>query len=496
MQIPQLNHHQFRIQLITPNAMAETTKTDIIRIIILDDSNDDIFLIERELKKSAIPTEFSSADNREDFEELLEIFKPDVILCDHLMPMFNSIDALEIVRNYRKKRQKRIPFILVTGTVSEEFAVDSMHRGADDYILKDRLTHLPEAILNAIKRSKAEQEKQAYFERVLSEEARMKEVERLANIGIWKTNTTTWETEWSEGIYNILELESAESKPDFDLFMKMVHPDDRLSLFNIIDRIIKTGKKSESEFRIITRSGNIKTIFNRGVPDQSERSGNILIGFAYDISDQTKTRMLLHDAYRLARIGRWELNVRQNEITWSDVTREIHEVGPDFYPNPDNALSFFKEGYNRDIIYRAFEAGINKGIPWDLEAMIITNLGNEKWVRIIGKAEIVDEQCIRLYGSIQDIHITKKALLDIGSQNKMLRQIAWTQSHKVLSPISTLMGLINLLANYKEADRDRDYIISEIQKHASKLEELNRQVVRMTEDIITPDEINYQEGDN
>src|SRR5690606_5212881 len=70
---------------------------------------------------------------------------------DNSMPQFNSTDALRMVR----ERHSNIPFILVTGTVSEEFATKMIKEGADDYILKDRMTRLPAAIGAALAQRRA-----------------------------------------------------------------------------------------------------------------------------------------------------------------------------------------------------------------------------------------------------------------------------------------------------------------------------------------------------
>src|SRR6185312_11774605 len=79
---------------------------------------------------------------------------PDVILSDHSLPQFNSLAALKIA----KSKLPNVPFILVTGSVSEEFAVTCMKSGADDYILKDNLTRLPASIEASIQKYKLTEE--------------------------------------------------------------------------------------------------------------------------------------------------------------------------------------------------------------------------------------------------------------------------------------------------------------------------------------------------
>lgn len=93
-----------------------------------------------------------NVDTRHDFVKLLSEFIPDVVLSDHSMPQFNSIEALRICKSI----ELDVPFILVTGTVSEEFAVQCLREGADDYVLKSNLTRLPSAIKAALRKKEEE----------------------------------------------------------------------------------------------------------------------------------------------------------------------------------------------------------------------------------------------------------------------------------------------------------------------------------------------------
>lgn len=119
---------------------------EVINILHIEDLPSDIELIDRALKKSDLKYYKRVVDNRESYEAALGEFAPDLILSDHSLPSFNSIEAFNIL----KERKLDIPFILITSTVSEEFAVEVMKLGITDYILKDRLHRLPNAIKTAL----------------------------------------------------------------------------------------------------------------------------------------------------------------------------------------------------------------------------------------------------------------------------------------------------------------------------------------------------------
>ncbi len=123
-----------------------------IKILHLEDFPPDAELVKRSLRKANIHFDSLVVDNKANFEKALKEFAPDVILSDHTLPNFDSLLALQLV----KDAGLTIPFILVTATVSEEYAVEVMKLGACDYILKDRLQRLPLAVVNAMEKTRTD----------------------------------------------------------------------------------------------------------------------------------------------------------------------------------------------------------------------------------------------------------------------------------------------------------------------------------------------------
>ena len=121
---------------------------------MLEDVAADADLISRQLSRDKIKFISQRVDSEEEFTGAVKGFKPDVILSDHSLPQFNSLAALKIAR----EEMPNVPFILVTGSVSEEFAVSCMKSGADDYILKNNLIRLPSAIAASLEKRKLEEE--------------------------------------------------------------------------------------------------------------------------------------------------------------------------------------------------------------------------------------------------------------------------------------------------------------------------------------------------
>ncbi|HMI61529.1 MAG TPA: response regulator [Puia sp.] len=125
-----------------------------LKILHLEDLVADAEIVERILRKAQFHFEKKVVSDEPEYIQALKEFKPDIILSDHSLPAFNSLEALRLAR----ETGITAPFILITATVSEEFAVSVIKEGASDYILKDRLERLPNAIKSALDKYRTEKE--------------------------------------------------------------------------------------------------------------------------------------------------------------------------------------------------------------------------------------------------------------------------------------------------------------------------------------------------
>lgn len=125
--------------------MDSTISLPKLRILIVEDNDDDADLMVAELRRANIRAETTRVRNEAEFRAALAT-PPDAIVSDYTIPGFGARRALQVCAELKLT----IPFIVVTGSISEEVAVDCMKRGADDYLLKDRLTRLGSALEQAI----------------------------------------------------------------------------------------------------------------------------------------------------------------------------------------------------------------------------------------------------------------------------------------------------------------------------------------------------------
>ena len=112
------------------------------RILLIEDSEDDAVLIERVLKKGGLELTMERVSTADEVNRALEANKWDAILCDYMMPEFSIKDAMKSIDD----RGLDVPFIIVSGTISDEVAVEMMKAGAHDYLTKNNLSRLVPAI--------------------------------------------------------------------------------------------------------------------------------------------------------------------------------------------------------------------------------------------------------------------------------------------------------------------------------------------------------------
>lgn len=118
-----------------------TTPTPI-RMLILEDSEDDLLLLLREVRRGGIDPAYERADSAAGLRRALDAGEWDVIVSDYNMPQFGALPALDIV----KERGLDVPFIIVSGKIGEDLAVAAMKAGAHDYLMKGNLSRLVPAI--------------------------------------------------------------------------------------------------------------------------------------------------------------------------------------------------------------------------------------------------------------------------------------------------------------------------------------------------------------
>src|SRR5262245_10812494 len=147
-----------------------------LRVLLLEDQPADAELLLHELRRADFDPLAERVETEAEYVAGLD-GAPDVILADYTLPQFNALDAL----HHLQERGLDIPFIVVTGAVSEEAAVECIKEGAADYLLKDRLSRLGQAVERALAQRRMREEKRQAEVALRQSEARYRAISELTS---------------------------------------------------------------------------------------------------------------------------------------------------------------------------------------------------------------------------------------------------------------------------------------------------------------------------
>jgi len=141
----------------------------MLRVLLVEDSEDDALLTLLELRKGGFQTEWERVDTRAGMERVLAEKSWDLVICDHVMPGFSSAGALDVMR----KRALDLPFIIVSGVAPEDLVTAAMRQGAHDFISKGNLVRLVPAVMRELKEAALRRDRRRIESRLAESEARM-----------------------------------------------------------------------------------------------------------------------------------------------------------------------------------------------------------------------------------------------------------------------------------------------------------------------------------
>jgi PAS domain S-box-containing protein len=238
-------------------------------------------------------------------------------------------------------------------------------------------------------------------------ESRYRQIVETAEEGIWLVDENDCTVFANNKLAEIFGYKPGElnGRPIYDF---MDEPEKKLALESMARR--KQGLSGKGNFKYRSKQGRAiwTSISSNALFDEKGNYAGALAMIS-DITEKKALEELLNKTNILSRFGTWELDLENNSLFWSTVTKEIHGLGSDFIPDLRTAIEFYKPGYNRNAISHAIQETMENGKAWDLELQILTASGKEKWVRAIGEGEFVNGKCVKLYGSFQDINAMKYA---------------------------------------------------------------------------------------
>lgn len=245
-----------------------------------------------------------------------------------------------------------------------------------------------------------------------------------AGIGCWIWDLADNSTYVSPELMNILGYTEKELPVNLNDWEELLHDiiikeDYELVLINFKEHINSVSKGSFSqEIKLRHKNGSTQYMIctgrtviwdEEGLPARMAGSFRDITLQVESVKELRRTEDLLNKTNQAALVGGWEIDTELRTVSWTKVTREIHEVEDDFEPTFESATCFFKEGTDRDKLKEVLEEAMATGKVYDLQLRIVTMKGNIKWARVVGYTESYKGKCVRIYGAFLDITDSKHA---------------------------------------------------------------------------------------
>ncbi len=301
-----------------------------LQVLIIEDSEDDSFLILHKIEKAGYSVNFERVDTAQAVRKALKEKTWDIILSDYAMPQFNGLEALEIM----KEMGFDLPFIIISGTIGEDVAVNAMKMGAHDYIMKNNPQRLLPAIERELREAQTrsehrllEQKKQEAEEALRESEKRYRRItEGLTDYlySVQVENGQPVSTIQGVACHVLTGYTSEEFQDDPYLWLNMVVPDDRDKVREHVQKILDGIEVPPLEHRIRCKSGIIKWVCDTNILIK-DNNGNLI---SYDgvIKDITERKHAENELRKLSRA----LEQSPVSVIITDTNGNIEYVNPKF----------------------------------------------------------------------------------------------------------------------------------------------------------------------
>jgi len=274
--------------------------TSDLRILSLEDVAYDAELMERELRKAGLTYTLKRVDTKQQFLAALDEFRPDIILADYSLPQFSAIEALRLLR----AQERSVPVILVTGSHSEEAAVECMKEGAEDYILKASLTRLPTALQRTLHKKDAERERAA------AEQALKQSEEQYRLITENTRDLICLLDDEDRFVYVSPSHELVLGYPQHEIigtpFFELIHPEDAAAARKALDQASRHRQQRTAELRYRDRAGQWQ-LFEAAASLPADTNGKPrrVVIVSRDVSERKRAE---HEIEHLAAFPRFNPN--------------------------------------------------------------------------------------------------------------------------------------------------------------------------------------------
>lgn len=461
-----------------------------LKILFVEDVLSDVELIWHDIEKNSISFTKKVVSTRDEYIDAINIFNPDIILSDYSLPQFDGMEALAI----RNEKVPDTPFILVTGSVNEEIAVECMKAGADDYILKDNLSRLGPAIVNA--RNKIDLLK----EKEIAESAFRSANERLSTIFNVLPAATGIERDGQ-----IVEVNPFLCSITGFSIEELIGSDYRI-LFHDTDDFENTRTeslrqiKAEGESKMETcwrkKDGSTLDILIASAFLDSNNPKQGILFTAVDISDRKsaenkhlKSEVRLKKAQEIAHVGNLELSVAERIVWCSEEALRIYGLTGCGNEIPFSMIEERTLPRYYDMVRDSFQTLLKYNEAFEVEYDITRK--NDGAIRsLFCKMEcVVEEQnsVLKVLAVVQDITERKQIVRDLISakekaeeSDRLKTAFLHNISHEIRTPMNAIVGFSYLLNEPGMDDESRQSYVDIILQSSNHLLSIITDIVEIS----------------
>jgi PAS domain S-box-containing protein len=240
----------------------------ILHILHLEDDPLDAELVEVHLREAGLEPRVTRVETRADFLAALENGTFDLILADFSLPSFDGFSALRLF----SERDPETPFIFLSGAIGEDRAIESLKRGATDYVLKQRMERLVPSIHRSLRETEARAERRRAEEALRESEERLSRATKAAQLGTWDFYPLTGELRWDARCKALFGLPPDFEGIHYDVFLAGLHPEDRDRVHQAVRQALEPA--GDGEYDIEYRTMGIEDGIERWV----RATGEVLFG--------------------------------------------------------------------------------------------------------------------------------------------------------------------------------------------------------------------------